>query len=725
MTTVEIKNIKNKIYENIEQRNISETFSGLSKLLKFNKKQEFIDVFDNQKQTYLMMLKYAFSGVNDPYSEKLKNNILKELSELTDILYSDILSEKPEEKLFIERNIFLKQIKRERIDLDELFQELVNESDKNTDSRNLIISKIFFFIWFTDKFSAANQTTIENAINDKSIRRHEKSVITGAVTLSLLRYFDVNKFITLFSIYDTSKQQIWQRALVGLTFAFYLYNGRIGIYPQLISKIETIGLDDDIEKNIETIVLQLIKAKETKSISERLINEIAPEIDKFRDFINEKLDLDKIVPEGFTEENNPDWEEIFDDGSGIFSKMAEFSKLQMDGSDVFMSAFSGLKNFPFFAQTHNWFLPFFKENELVRQLLEQNTTNFDIEFFLESLEKSPLLCNSDKYSFCLNIGAIPDKQKEMVMQLFKMEIESTEEDVQEDLLLNKKSETETIIKNYIQDFYRFLKLHPLRSGMFDLFETKLDVYNTVFYKSIVKDNEILKKIGDLSFKKKFYQDAISIYLKLEGQEVEPGITLEKLGFAYQKLGDFENALQYFIRAELSDRESEWIYKKIAFCYGKKNDYNSALKYYQKASEKNSEDLKIIANIGQCYMFTGDYENALKQYYKIEYFDPDNIKAKRPIAWCSMHLKKFDTAEKYLSKLIEIEASYFDYISLGTLFICLKNNDKALEYYLKALNMTSKENFLQALEQDKEIIGETGVNIRFFEILKEYFSVFSV
>jgi len=47
------------------------------------------------------------------------------------------------------------------------------------------------------------------------------------------------------------------------------------------------------------------------------------------------------------EEKNPDWAEMFSDSEEIFKTMEELTKLQMEGADVYMSAFANMKHFDF------------------------------------------------------------------------------------------------------------------------------------------------------------------------------------------------------------------------------------------------------------------------------------------------------------------------------------------------------------------------------------------
>jgi len=63
--------------------------------------------------------------------------------------------------------------------------------------------------------------------------------------------------------------------------------------------------------------------------------------------IEEKLDLDNILPKDKNEEKNPDWAEMFSDSEEIFKTMEELTKLQMEGADVYMSAFANMKHLTF------------------------------------------------------------------------------------------------------------------------------------------------------------------------------------------------------------------------------------------------------------------------------------------------------------------------------------------------------------------------------------------
>ena len=491
------------------------------------------------------------------------------------------------------------------------------------------------------------------------------------------------------------------------------------LYDDLMNKVKQIKEDDGIERYLEEIILQLIRTKETEKISKKLQDEIIPEMQKFRPKIEEKLNLDDIISDSLIEDQNPDWEEIFDEAPDLLNKMADFSKMQLEGSDVFMSAFAMFKNFPFFTQVANWFVPFYAESEEVEKVFSDFDDNFDNIEFAKGLERSAFMCNSDKYSFCMNINMMPKAQRGMITELFKSEMNQMKEISDDDELLKKGAKHKYIFTRYIQDLYRFYKLHPLHNEFNDFFETSMDIHNTLFFKTISKNNETIKIIAELYFKKGFYEEAIDILDKLNLKGKEAKKNYEKLGFAWQKLKNYDKALEYYQKAELFGEPSLWLTKKVAFCYRKNNNFEKALEYYQKAELDDEESLHIQANIGHCYLSLNDYENALKKYFKVEYYEPENLMAKRPIAWCSFVIGKFDTSEKYYKKLLDNKPTAFDYINYGHVLFCNNKKMQAVEMYLKGIEMKNLKAFEDSIAEDKETLLKHSSENTDIDLLIDY------
>jgi tetratricopeptide (TPR) repeat protein len=317
---------------------------------------------------------------------------------------------------------------------------------------------------------------------------------------------------------------------------------------------------------------------------------------------------------------------------------------------------------------------------------------------------------------------MPDMQKNMMLEMFNAELESMNELVKDDELLNKSALNKYIINQYIQDLYRFYKLYPHKNEFEDIFNKKLDLYQSKMFKRNWFNQNLYDNIGRLYFEKEYYEESIQVYLVLIENGYNDQSAFEKIAYSYQKLGDFENALTYYKKSELFDSNLTWTYKKIALCYRELGDNEQAIFYYLKSEKDEPDNLYVQAHLGHSYLRLKDYDNALKHYFKVEYFAPSNTMILRPIAWCSFVLRKLDTSIKYYTKLIEKkEANHHDYINLGHSYWCNADVTKAVENYRKAISLSDnpekslKEDFFD----DKEFLVNNGILAFEIELMLDY------
>jgi len=688
----------------ISESKITDAFLKADPFIKRSVQSELKLQYEDLLATYKFYRDYKFKGIVDPDGPKIFLNLQKQLIEILDRLNEEFYLNPIYEKLSNDSEMMRLFGQKERMNLDYELKEFLNfNKQPEDDSRKEFLSKLFLMLWLSESLTENQKNTLEKYATSKKVHTYEKCVIVSALTIGIVRRFDLKKIHLLFDFYDAGENLVWNRALTGIVMAWFVYEKRIVLYGDIVSRMKLISEDKNIQSHTEAIILQFARSKETERISKKLKDEIIPEMQKFQPKIQDKLRLDDIVSDMTSEDKNPDWEEIFDEAPGLLDKMADFSKLQLEGSDVFMSAFAIFKQFPFFKNTSNWFLPFYKENSEVNDTFKDIKGNADIHLFAEGLEKSAFMCNSDKYSFCMNIQLMPDAQRTMLLELFNREIEQMKEIGDEDEKLYKNMRDKYIFTQYIQDLYRFYKLHPKRQYVEDFFSYDTNFYNKDLYELLITNKEFPKIIGNLYFQKEFYSEAVQILkkLKLEGKEAQKNF--EKIAYAYQKMNNFQKALDNYIKAEIFDQSSGWIAKQTAFCYRKTRDYKNALKYYQIAESMEAENLQLQAGIGHCYLSLGDYENALKKYFKVEFYTPDNVKAMKPIAWCSLMLGKFDTAIKYYQKVAEHTPDSFDLINYGHSLYCSNRKEEAVEIYFKSLKATGPETFENVMKEDKSFL----------------------
>ncbi len=710
MNYINIEKQYNKILHSLYNNNIIAAIKRAVKLSEESKKNDFLIQLNNYEEIYLNIIKYTIQGVNDPEREKIFSNLLVSIVKLVDELRGDLLG-----SLNIES--YREKVKTKRYYL----QNKENIFNENNEIREKSINDIFLFIWLNTLLDN-EETDLIKKINLSEINTWtEKSLIVSAVSISLLKSFDIKKIDILFSFYLEKQEKVWQRALVGLVLAFYHYRDRLSMYPDILEKIKTNLTDDDAKKNIELVAIQLIKSRETEKISRKLRDEIFPEMEKIKPQIEEKLNLDNILTESFSEEKNPDWENIFEDAPDLLNKMEEFSMLQIEGSDVFHSAFSMLKHFPFFNKINNWLVPFYADNTELIKSLKSIDNSINTNIFTDNFEHAAFLCNSDKYSFCFNLAQMPEMQRSMMFDLFKAELEGMNEISKDEKLLNMSASNKYIFTQYIQDLYRFYKLFPAKKQFPDIFGSPFIIYDSQIFNLTINDVSIRKNIAQFYFEKNYYSDALATYLQIIDEGVVEQVIYEKIGYCYQMQKKYKSALDYYIKAELFDTNQVWNLKKIAMCYRQLSKHELALEYYLKAEKHDTENLYVQANIGHCYLNLKDYENALKHYFKVEYYDPSNIAILRPIAWCAFVSGKIDVSKKYYSQLIEKEANKYDYLNIGNLELCSGSKSKAIDYYQKSIKFkdNSLKKFMKDFNEDRKFLSIYKIDNFDIQLIIEY------
>ena len=736
MTFAELTDRYQQVIQFVEDHRINEAMDAMGSLAVLCTKRDLGIQLEKHRDTYRNMLTYSFELGDDPEKEQVFNRLMKSVLELNDDIREDILmkerlisyypqKQEVEQKLLSSASPDLAENLAFKKEIEYILSEEEKTGDEKTEKNQVIdyqksLLSIFRTIWLTDKFREAEISMAGKICKSRLIPWYDKAVLVSSLTLSLVRHFDIQKVNLLFEFYEEGENQVWQRALIGLFLGLYFHDYRLSYYPEIANRLEVARENRKLEKNIEAIVIQFLKALETEKVTKKIREEILPEMMKMKSTLEEKLDLEDILSSKNIEDENPEWETVFKDTPDLYHKIEEFSALQMEGSDVFLSAFAMLKRFPFFDELSNWFLPFHKDNSEVREGLSDQEGDFDVEMFTEGLERSSFLCNSDKYSFCLNVRHMPAMQKSMMMELFNMELKAMNEMADSDEMIDDSVKDKAIYTQYLQDLYRFYKLHPLKSEFEDVFEIEFDFENSSLFGILISDSRILRNIGEFYFEKNQFDRAIRIFEQLCCTE-ENAELFEKTAFSYQKIGDYQKALEFYHKAELFDRSKSWVIKKIAYCSRKIGDFDTALEYYHEAEKLEPDNLFIQTFLGHTKMDREEFEEALKYYFKVEYKAPDNHKIHRPIAWCSFLLGKFDQAEKYFLKVMEKEGNKNDFMNLGHVLWCKGDRKGAIENYRKSLEKGSRdiEWFSTVMEEDGEHLSRHGIKELDIPLMVDY------
>ena len=681
---------------------------------------EYADKCNDLKQNYTYLLKYYIDGTDDPARKSIYNKLTANLFSLNCLLCEELLFRNSTNFEYTQKRYF--PHRRHFSTANSLFDSLnyfhrqtalVNESDtvnvaelkRLRNNYESLLPEVFSVFWLTTHYSSEIKTVF-NFIQEKEYPGNlEKTLAVSALTLNLWRMFDEQKLQLLFDCCDSENQMVKQRALIGLCFVLSRYNRFLQFFPSVRNRLELMADDSHTLENFRNILIQIIGTVETEKISKKLQEEILPEVMKISPMLKDRLDNENLMKSDEWEEENPEWQEMLEK-SGVADKLQELTELQLEGADVYMSTFSMLKSFPFFNEISNWFLLFDPQFSSVNDLFSS-----DDKSVISAFMGNNAMCNSDKYSFCLSVMQMPEAQRGMLKQSFKMEAEQLEEIAKDEAMLTPDIVAKNLSKQYIQDLFRFFKLFPQKNDFSDMFGSALFMHQTHLFEVLTTNSNLKTSVSEYYFSKNHYEEAIELFEEMLHEKNTSAALYQKIGYAYQQISEIAKALDAYLKADMIQPDDLWTIRKIALCYRMLGNWEKALEFYQHANFLKPEQQSILLNIGQCLVQLGKFKDALNIYFKLDALTHENAKVWRAIAWCSFVSKNLSQAEYYADKLVETSPEAHDYLNAGHIAWCQRRLQDALDYYMVCLKMyqNNMEKFMENLSADKTFLLSNGID----------------
>ena len=605
-----INNIKRILYSSLEEKRLGRALAQIALIASGANAERLSEI----KENYERLLEFYFTySVEDPNRDAVYNNLIKETYELID----DVCAEKK--------------------------------------SKDMSYNPHFSTFWASNRVDDNMRNIVNNILTDNQLDINDICLSVSALTISCLEVFDADKIILLIKLSNHSNTKVSTRAFVGLLLCLQIHRHRYSFYPNINNELNLLFNSDEKVALAQTIYKQLIRSKETAKITQEIKENILPLINKIAPKINDDLTINK----------NKDWDEESEnieqmmENSGLNKKMESFQGLIQEGADTNFSSFSMLKDMHFFDSIENWFLPFSHNTKELEGLKNES------EEILDMVDNIKFLCDSDKYSFCLNLVRIPTSARSNLSEQLKVTSDIKEAEIDEKNISNL----------YIQDLYRFYKLYRGKEQFVDPFLDKFSIYNSPFFRFLNEENAYLAELADYYFTKEQYEDALYSFqvIKLDSNSD----TYKKIGYCHQKLMDYRKAIEFYEKSEIIEEGNVWVNKNIAYCYKKLSKYDSALKYYKQADSLNPNNISIIFNLAVCYTQLKDFEKGLNAFYKIEYLEeeathsPEFYLYKGHCLWASG--KKMEAIENYkkypYDKLFEaLQTSSVEFSSTECIYI---------------------------------------------------------
>lgn len=390
--------------------------------------------------------------------------------------------------------------------------------------------------------------------------------------------------------------------------------------------------------------------------------------------------------------------------SGITDKMQELSRMQAEGSDVFLSSFARLKSFPFFNDVANWFVPFTPRHSSIFRVFAGNSGSM----LLSMVDRTGAFCDSDKFSFALSVATMPDQHRSMMMAQFDEQQEQVINEMAGSLP-NPDKQRENIANKYVQSLYRFFNLFRSRNDFYNPFSTRLNLIDVPFVSDALSDTKSLRLIAEFYFSMQCYTDALSTFDKVLKQDPPTASDYQKTGYCHEQLKQYVLATADYEKVELLKPNDVWTLKHLALCYRAVNDTEKAIANYKRAEALQPDNVALANNIANCLLEGGRIEEALKYFFKVDYLASKGERTMRPIAWCSFLIGNYSQSVDYYNRIIAKQPGANDYINRGHALLCSGQVKDAVASYMDAVDKSGGSEVLKTLDDDRHYLLDAGVD----------------
>ena len=227
---------------------------------------------------------------------------------------------------------------------------------------------LFDAIEYNYPSSREDRNTIRQIILNEDNPLFIRAMVISALTLNLLRYFDNEKFESLYTYtLDDQNIVIRVRALVAIILVTMKHDVRISLDEKLVDQLHL--MIEDFEESPEksllvNIQLALYKCTQARLAAKQLKETLGQQIEQGLNIIKEKKNKN-------TEDIAPEWDNYLEE-SGIQDQINDLIDLQRNGIDIMFNSFAQMSRLPFYLLKCNWFIPFSTEHPLIKAISKKS-----------------------------------------------------------------------------------------------------------------------------------------------------------------------------------------------------------------------------------------------------------------------------------------------------------------------------------------------------------------
>lgn len=515
-----------------------------------------------------------------------------------------------------------------------------------------------------------------------STLREAQALAVSALLLGSLRYFDRRALSLLLKVANASDDaMVAARALTAATLLSRAWSQRFTDDKELSDLFAAILDKKALAAPRRTLLAAFARTVASERAGQHVKENIMPTISEMKPLFDKLKKEDITTRDADGEpELNPAWDEALQN-SGLSKRIEELSEMQSDGLDVMMSAFSGMKQFPFFVTLSHWFLPFTSEHTSAHDVCTKLPPNV-----VDLLQGASGFCASDLYSMASMMQAMPNMK---MAEMFTTMSDQVKDMEQAEANTRVKPQIEKEISLYLRDLYRFFRFGCDEEP--DPFSTPLSADATPLFSDLRADTDLRATLAEFFLKYGYWEQAIAEFKGSSASADDAGLyNFQKIGYCHEQLGQHRQALEYYKKAELVDSSSPWLLRRMAGIALRQADYDDAIGYLNRALALKPESTAIMMQLGRALSQAREWEQAAEIFHKVRYLKPKNQNATRMAAWCEFSLGNYSKALSLYSALTEQTAAD----QLNTAHALLGTGDVAgaVQSYGRAYRISGAKDF---------------------------------
>ena len=705
---------KTKAAKAIDNGHLGEAIELLRSLPQSDLPYDLRSAVERAAEHYRYMLRYFADGVSDPGRRDSYDDLRADLRTIVDRAYRCMMVRDTPTLyyntlrtlgLHPERSIAAiaaeMDVARGRVAASFDVSGVDAQADEARRQLRGLGKELFDRVWTTFPLDKASAEAIDRMLGPDSGADHATRMqLIAAVGLGLLEFYDSARIATLAEVLDcTESDDEASAATTWLLIAMFRYRKRR--HPRGVRARLAAASEHPLwPRRVREVYLELLRARDTERVVNRVRDEIMPDIIRLGKDIMDN-DSGKIGLPDITDgvDINPEWEERMRE-SGVFDRMKEFSELSAEGADIFMGAFSHLKNYPFFSDVAAWFTPFDDAQPAVSEALSG-----DMASFVELLCRMPMPCDNDKYSILFTVMATPAGQREMMARQLDQQRAAMESAGMNGAYQRAGA------RNYVQNIYRFFKLFGRRNEFFDPFARKFFLGGIDVADSALRDADTLRAMAELLLRIEAWDDARAAYEMLESVAEPSAEIYQKKGYCHEQLRHYGEAAECYSYADLMDGTSAWTLRRLGACLRRSGQPERASEVLERLCRMQPDVESSALNLAYARIEAGHYADALRQLAAVEVMGAAPRKLNRPMAWSAFMSGDFETARRKYREVLDDAPDGSDYLNMGHLAWVEGRIADAITLYRRAMDASGLDlaGLEKAIRADMASIAPLGAD----------------